>query len=204
LEWDRWLSSYLRPVFKNRDKPWLSLPAEERQRLCRIYARQRNAGIVRIGSWRDAIGYFKEHKVDGGLPLKFESCDRTFVLLTLNWRHSKKAILTAIGKMLDECKPEDITGIKRWDRRGHKSRDCLVMLERLAIMRLLHHYTLSEIRRLLPNAWQLYQNRKWYDDRRQALEDFRRLTGRKDSDFYPTSWPTKAQRFRSGSALPAK
>jgi hypothetical protein len=80
-----------------------------------------------------------------------------------------------------------------------------VILERFAVMRLLHRYTLSEIKRLLPEAWNIYQNRKWYDDRRQALKDFRSITGyREPEKFFPISWKTKAQRSQEAPQLPAK
>ncbi len=37
------------------------------------------------------------------------------------------------------------------------------------MMRLLHHYTLAELRAKLPEAWKLYGTRKWYDERRRAF-----------------------------------
>lgn len=201
---NRWLAGYLRPVLENCQLPWLWLPADERQRLCKIYEAARNADVVHIGSWWDAVGYFQRHKMDGGLPLKFDYTDYTSVLLTINWQHSTKRILTAVGKMLNQCQPADMSQIKPWNRHGKKDRDIFVLLERLAIMRLLHHYTLSEIKRLQPEAWRLYQNRKWYDDRRQALKDFRSVVGRPNADFFPKSWPTKARPNLEPIKLPTK
>ncbi len=150
-----WLAGYLRPVLSNWQLPWLCLPANERQRLCKIYEDERIAGVVHIGSWWDAVGYFQQRKLDGGLPLKFDYSHHTSVLLTIDWQHSKKRILAAISKMLNQCQPADMTHIKSWNRHGKKDRDVFVLLERLAIMRLLHHCTLSEVKRLLPEPNQL-------------------------------------------------
>lgn len=202
--YNHWLAGYIRPVLENYQLPWLCLPADERQRLCKIFEDKRNANVVYIGSWWDAVGYFQQRKLDGGLPLKFDCSDYTSVLLTINWQHSKKRILAAVGKILNQCQPADMTHIKPWNRHGKKDRDVFVLLERLAIMRLLHHYTLSEVKRLQPEAWRLYQNRKWYDDRRQALKDFRRVSRRRDADFFPKSWPTKARPNQKPIQLPAK
>ena len=138
-EYNRWLASYIRPLLENYKIPWLCLPITERQRLCRIFASGQTANIVRIGTWQDAVWYFKRHKPDERTPLKFDSFHHTSVLLTINWRYSKKRILAAIGKILNQCESADLSRIKRWDRRGKKDRDLLVILERFAIMRLLHH-----------------------------------------------------------------
>ena len=200
-EQDRWLASYLRPLVDNYDVPWLCLPEPERHRLCKIVDSIKDMNVVRIGTWWDAVRTFKKQNADPYQPLKFDYSEYTSVLLTINWQSSKKRILAAIGKIVKKIEPP---GIKYWDRRGKKDRDLLVMLERLAIMRLLHHYTLSEIKRLVPGAWNLYQNRKWYDERRQALKDFRSVTHRREADIFPNSWETKAHRVRKAAPLPAK
>ena len=204
LEYDRWLSGYLRPLIKNRDVPWLCLPVEERQRLCGIFNRNRNAGIIHVGTWWDAVGHFQQTKPDSGSPLKFDFSEYTSVLLTINWGHSKKRILAAIANILNQFEPPDLTRIKRWDHRGRKDRDLLVKLERFAMMRLLHHYTLVELKRRLPEAWNLYSSRKWYDERRQALLDFRGVIGSREADFFPKHWLTKAHRTRNTPRIPAK
>jgi hypothetical protein len=204
LELDSWLAAYLRPVIKHYNLPWLCLPAEERQRLCDIFNRKSNANVVHVGSWWDAVSLFERSNLDGGLPLKFDYSDYTSVLLTINWRFSNKRILAAMGKILNQIKPPDMTQLKRWDGRGKKDRDLLVKLERFAIMRLLHHYTLSELKRRLPEAWNLYSNRKWYDERRHALLDFRGVIGCRDTDFFPKHWLTKARRTCKTPQMPAK
>ena len=156
--------------------------------------------------WWEAVAYFKRHKIDPGLPLKFDfrgdHWDHTHVLLKIDWRHGRARILKEMEKILKQLEPKDV---KRFDRRGKKDRDVFVILERIAVMRLLHYYTLAEIKRLVPEAWRLYQSRKWYDDRRQALKDFRSVIGFRESEkVFPKSWRTKAQQSREETELPGK
>lgn len=202
---DRWLAGYLRPLVDNCDFPWLCLPEPERQRLCEVWKRIEDTNVVRVGTWRDAVATYKKEKPDDSQPLRFSFSRYTSVLLTIDWRSSKKRILAAIGRILDQCGPLDETQIEKWDGRGRKDRDVLVMLERFAIMRLLHHYTLSELKLRLPDAWKLYGHRKWYDERRRGLKDFRDLIPHGDAQkYFPKSWETKAHRSRAASPLPTK
>jgi hypothetical protein len=194
----RWLEGYIRPLLENYNQPWPSLPEMERKRLCEIVGKLKDSDVVEIGTWCDALVTFKREKLDLYHPLKFDYCKYTSVLLRVNWRHSKKQILDTLGRILKEIEPN---GIERLNKRGKKDRDRRVKLERLAIMRLLHYYTPSEIRHNLPKAWQLYESRKWFDDRRRALKDFRAYTMRSDSQsLYPKNWTTKAYRLRKNSA----
>ena len=172
VEYCRWLASHIAPLVKYWSVPWLDLPETERQFFSKNFDSGRTARVVHVGSWWDAVGHFRKHKPDGGLPLKFDYSNHSSILLTIDWSYSQKRILAETAKLLKHFKGP---GIKCWDSRGKKASDKLVILERLAAMRLLHHYTLSEIKRLAPDAWSLYQNRKWYDDRRQALKDFRSI-----------------------------
>jgi hypothetical protein len=206
MEYDRWMASHIRPLLKNRNQPWQCLPKDARRRICDIYMQGRNASVVTIGSWWDAVAQFRKDKPDKGEPLKFDfrgaHWDNTTILFRIDWQHGRRRILGAIAKILKQLEPADV---KRFDRRGKKNRDVLVMLERLAIMRLLHHYTLAEIKLQLPEAWTLYRNRKWYDDRRQGLRDFRELIHHRDAErFFPKSWETKAQRVKKTAQLPGK
>lgn len=190
---DRWLASYIRPLVENYAKAWLCLPQPERQRLCEIMNRIKDMNVVHIGTWWDAVGTFNEQRPDPYEPLKFDYSEQTSVLVTINWRHSKKRILAAVGRVVKRLEPP---GARPTVWRGKKDRDKLVMLERIAVMRLLHNYTLSEIKRRLPDAWQLYQNRKWYDDRRRALKDFRSFMHFSEPEnHFPKNWKTKAQRL---------
>ena len=199
--WNRWVANALRPLVRDYNVPWLCLPDAERRRLGRIFEANRNAEIVRIGRWADGVGYFNLHKPEAGLPMKFGYSRYTCVLLTVNWTHSKKQILAAIGNILKECEP---AGVESWNRRGKKNRDLLVMLERLAMLRVLHHFTLAEVKLRLPGAWGLYQHRRWYHERQQALKNFRAVIGSAKANLFPMSWETKAQLSRKAALVPSK
>src|SRR6266849_575924 len=199
--WNRWVADSLRPLVRDYNVPWLCLPDAERRRLVGIFEANRNADVVRIGRWADGVGYFNMHKPEAGLPMKFGYSRYTCVFLTINWAHSKKRILAAIGNILTECEP---AGVERWNRRGKKNRDVLVMLERLAMMRVLHHFTLAEVKLRLPGAWSLYQHRRWYHERQQALKNFRAVVGSAKANIFPKSWETKAQRVRKAALVPSK
>src|SRR5437899_3482076 len=199
--WNRWVANSLRPLVREYNVPWLCLPDAERRRLVGIFEANRNADVVRIGRWADGVGYFNLHKPDAGLPMKFGYSKYTSVLFTINWAHSKKRILAAIGNILRECEQ---AGVESWNRRGKQHRDVLVMLERLAMMRVLHHFTLAEVKLRLPGAWSLYQHRRWYHERQQALKNFRAVAGSTEANIFPMSWETKAQSSRNAALVPSK
>jgi len=146
------------------------------------------------------IGYFEKERIDPGLPLiiqhDFTSRRLTTFLLTIDWTHSRKRILRAVNRILSQYEPQSV---QRHSNRGRKNRDRLVALERIGMMRLLHHYTCAELKAKLPDAWHLYTNRKWYDERRRALKNFRDRTGF-GKDSFPISWQTKAQRLGKRAA----
>ncbi|SRR6266568_2444825 len=195
------LAKHLRPLIKNYSIPWLRLPQRERKRL-RVYFEGSRLRLVSIARWSEALWAFNRTKPDPGSPLAFESQDHTNVLLTIRWGPSKTRIMAAIKKIIDECEPQ---GIRRWNARGRKHRDVLVALERIGIMRLLHHFTLAEIPNNVPEAWKLYKTRKWYAERQRALRNFReaRLYA-KPENVFPASWVTKAKRRQTTAKLPTK
>jgi hypothetical protein len=78
------------------------------------------------------------------------------------------------------------------------------MLDRLAIMRLLHHATVKEMPKKFPAAWERYGGRKaitekqkdyggkdWYRERKSANSDFHRLFSFHLEGELPLSWQTK-------------
>jgi hypothetical protein len=198
-EHDQWHAKHLRPLVANFDIPWLRIAPSERQRLAAVDEASRIANVVRLGSWWDAVGHFRSARIDPGLPLRFDYYEYTTVLLTINWRFAKKRILAGIAKILEEPPNADVV---KWNPRGRKHRDLFVALERIGIMRLLHCYTLSEMRLKLPEAYQMYERRNWYDERQKALKAIRRFSRYGEPDkLIPISWATKAQRLRS---LPSK
>lgn len=193
-EYDKWHAINLRPLVTHFDIPWLRIPPAERQRLAAIGEASRIANVVRIGSWWDAVGHFRNERIDPALPLRFDYSEYTTVLLTVNRRFTKKRILGAIARILDT--PPN-TDFEKWNARGRKNRDLLVALERIGIMRLLHHYTLSELRLKLSEAYNMYERRSWYDERQKGLKAIRRFSRYAEPEkLIPVSWLTKAQKTK--------
>ncbi len=79
------------------------------------------------------------------------------------------------------------------DGRGKKLITWRVSLERLGILRLLHRFTLEELRVQHPEAWKHYStpSRRWQDDAKKARKWFRELLPFLDSGDEPLSWPPK-------------
>ena len=76
---------------------------------------------------------------------------------------------------------------------GRKRISDLVKLERLAIMRLLHAFTVAELRTVCADAWKRYNtsNRRWRTDVNKAHAHFRELFPFLAKDEFPRSWPPK-------------
>ena len=82
-------------------------------------------------------------------------------------------------------------------RRGVKSNSVRVNLERLGIMRLLHHYSRKEIRETMPDAWKLLSQREYFKDRKKAKKEFDRLFPRYNGQkLIPVCWLTKNARSK--------
>jgi hypothetical protein len=77
---------------------------------------------------------------------------------------------------------------------GRKRISDRVKLERLAIMRLLHQFTVAELRTIRPDAWKLYNkpNRRWRKDVEKSHAHFHDLFPFLPKDEFPRSWPPKA------------
>lgn len=82
------------------------------------------------------------------------------------------------------------------DGRGRKPRDWRVALERLAMMRLLHHFALREMPAKAPAAWRQFAKREWYKERKRAGEMFHKLFPFLPATDQPISWRTKGGRSR--------
>jgi hypothetical protein len=76
------------------------------------------------------------------------------------------------------------------DKASHIASSCLA-LERLGMMRLLHHFSKGELEEKSPKAWQLYRKREWYKERKRADEMFHRLFPFLASSERPLNWPTR-------------
>jgi hypothetical protein len=112
----------------------------------------------------------------------------------VNWQDfTDKEIVAAFRRWIADNRPtaadtKQLVG--RRNDKGHKLNDWRVMLDRLAIMRLLHHATLNEmpIRFLL--AWKQYSSADWYRERKNANHNFHRLFPFLENEM-PSSWRTK-------------
>lgn len=78
--------------------------------------------------------------------------------------------------------------------KGIKLNSLRVNLERLGIMRLLHHHSGKEIRSMFPQAAKLLSNRPdYFKDRKKALAVFNSLFPPEHNDqVKPLSWATKS------------
>lgn len=178
-------------------RPWLCLPEEFRRLMANSYhytQANRIAGVVSCQATADGGAAEQEtsHKSDSHiLPRQgFEGQAQT-ISLRIDWSYSRKRILARMAGILKRLEPANRA---RMDLRGRKDRDTLVALERVGIMRLLHHYRLSEIKRVVPEAWHRYKTRKWYHDRRRVLQDFRAIVQPREPEaHFPRSWRTKAK-----------
>ncbi len=77
---------------------------------------------------------------------------------------------------------------------GNKRISDRVRLERLGILRLLHRFTLAELRKKSPAAWKRYNspNRRWHKDAEKARGHFRELFPFLPKEETPVCWPPKA------------
>jgi hypothetical protein len=81
------------------------------------------------------------------------------------------------------------------DGRGKKTLSYRVKLERLAILRLLHRFTLDELQSACPEAWHHYSkapNRRWRKEASLVPLHFREFLPFLPENELPRSWPPKA------------
>ena len=78
----------------------------------------------------------------------------------------------------------------------NKARDWRVALERLGMMRLLHHFRRRDLASACPLGWRLYGKREWYKERKRALGTFRRFFPFVSQKERPISWLTKGGRSK--------
>lgn len=174
-------------------RPWSCLPEELRRLMSNSHRYTQGNRIVGFVSHPAATGGVAAEPLNA-TSRKSDSHVRTTISLIIDWSYSRKRILARVAGILKRLEPANIN---RPNRRGRKDRDIVVALERIGIMRLLHHYTLSEIKRMVPEAWRRYKNRKWYEDRRRVLGEFRAMVqpGEPEGHF-PRSWRTKGRAGR--------
>jgi len=108
-------------------------------------------------------------------------------------RHNNREICAALIGRLKANRPRDCP---EPSERGRKLRDLRVALDRLGMMRLLHIFTLSEMRERCPEAWKAFAGFEWYKERKRAGITFQKLFPFLPKDERPLSWPTKGGRSK--------
>lgn len=113
-------------------------------------------------------------------------------------RFTNSEILACMAEWLKEHRP-----INRPEpnRRGRKTRDFRVALERLGLMRLLHRHTPGELRLRLPAAWQLYGHKaeSFRREVKAAVETFHRLLPFLPAHEFPKSFTRRGARGGAGN-----
>jgi len=112
-------------------------------------------------------------------------------IVKIEWAHfTDDQIVDAFRKWLKSDRPKTVG---KPDRRGHKRISERVKLEQLGIMRLLHRFTLKELRTACPRAWKHYNtaNRRWHRDAKKARACFHSFFPFLSDEENPISWPPK-------------
>lgn len=159
------------------------------------------ANLVEWDSLRQQPGYDANDDLTGcepSLPHRNEPGHAgephgaTSVAFTIEFRRfTDQQIIEAFTTWLKTNRPDDSPAPTL---RGRKLRDLRVALDRLGMMRLLHHFTLREMPACCPEAWKAFEGYDWYKERRRSLATFRRLFPFLPGDDLPVSWPTKGGR----------
>ncbi len=111
----------------------------------------------------------------------------------IDWEQSDNEIVQDFREWIKKYRPAGTLS----DKRGIKKNSLRVYLERLAIMRLLHHYSPKEIREQLPDAWRWMSQREYFKERKRAVQAFKQLfPPERNGNVMPASWPTKSGRSK--------
>jgi hypothetical protein len=108
-------------------------------------------------------------------------------------KYNNKQICAALMDWLKANRPKDCP---ERSERGRKLRDSRVALDRLGMMRLLHHFTLREMPRSCRDAWKAFAGYDWYKERKRAGTTFRKFFPFLPKTERPLSWPTKGGRSK--------
>jgi len=135
--------------------------------------------------------YHAGHKLRSICPNLMSPDGEETLVVQIDWGECTNEDL--IKQFAEWLKENDPPGISRPDKRGKKIISHRVMLERLGIMRLLHRFTLAELKTNVPTAWKLYHsgNRRWRKDVEKSLAHFRELFPFLPQNEFPGSWPSK-------------
>ena len=150
-------------------------------KLHREYPGYGGGTLRRMGKWPE----FKENCS----VLWDEGTEATIV--EIGWEHhTNDQIVDAFRKWVKANRPKDMP---KPNKQGHKDISHRVDLERLAIMRLLHRFTLTQLRQKCQPAWKRYNtpNRRWQRDAQKARARFHSLFPFLPATENPLSWPPK-------------
>jgi hypothetical protein len=124
-------------------------------------------------------------------PSLFWESGREVTVLRIAWaNYTNDEIANYFRRWVKAHRPKEIPVPSNQGRKRISDR---VKLERLAIMRLLHPFTVAELRTVCPDAWKCYDtsNRRWRTDVNKAHAHFRALFPFLAKDEFPRSWPQK-------------
>jgi hypothetical protein len=136
------------------------------------------------------------HKLRSLSPCYMYASGQEVLLVEIDWgRFTNEELVKEFAQWLKENNPP---GIVRPDRRGQKKISDRVKLERLGLLRLLHHFTLAQVKTACPDAWDRYHspNRRWNKDAVKAGLHFRELFPFLPENEQPLSWSRKQERRR--------
>jgi hypothetical protein len=108
-------------------------------------------------------------------------------------KFTDKEISAAFVAWIKQNRPKESPGPTK---RGRKTRDIRVALDRLGIMRLLSFATLREMPEKYPDAWKAFEGYDWYKERKRARSTFLRFFPFLPKSDLPLSWGTKGRRSK--------
>jgi len=131
------------------------------------------------------------HKLRSFCPNLLTPDGHEILGVVIEWgRHTNEQLVKQFAQWLKENDPP---GVKRPDKRGQKRISDRVKLERLGVMRLLHHFALKDLRTHAAEAWNHYNapKRRWRRDVAAAHGHFRELLPFLPVNENPFAWPPK-------------
>jgi hypothetical protein len=187
------LTEYFREVpdwVRDVQKPFQSLTAGEKKKKIAAY---QNGGL----NARDQFKWVQLEETAGYVTLRpqnrlllLDDPDESRILgdFMINWDQPDTSILREFANWLKKHRPNATLS----DRRGVKLNSLRVYLDRLGVMRLLHHHRPSELRKM-SDAWRFLTQREYHKERKRARDVFAQLFPPKYNEhLVPVSWPTKS------------
>ncbi len=180
---------YLRELREVRiDKPWMCLTKAERNACKGLYE------VMYRYDWGSDGDLWAMYEADSlREPIEVEKTI-SGPRIRVKWVFEDDQILEAVKKFLKKARPKKT----RADRRGKKLNEFQAALDRIGVMRLLHHMRPSELERVDPKAFDFLKRRRndHFKDRKKAFQLYRKLFNTKKPWMRdePRSWETAARR----------